>query len=167
MLHISSVQTPLAPSQVSEYHGVSEHFQKEWQTAKDVAEPGRPEDRLALMQRHSGEMDPANQFIPMKSKPIRWEPHVDEEVRAAYRMAAEKAIAYSDSSASQARGSGVVDVLQEQLEAERQRAAIVQEKLEAALREAQELSMRAARAEAKLEMTEAMMEKMASKSRAK
>ena len=126
MLHISSVQTPLAPSQVSRHHGISEHFKQEWQTAKDVAEPGRPEDRLALMQRHSGEMDPANQFIPMKSKPIRWEPHVDEEVRAAYRMAAEKAIAYSDSSASQARGSGVVDVLQEQLEAERQRAAIVQ-----------------------------------------
>jgi len=47
------------------------------------------------------------------------------------------------------------------------RRALEQEKLEAALREAQELSMRAARAEAKLEMTEAMMEKMASKSRAK
>lgn len=35
-----------------------------------------------------------------------------------------------------------------------------QERLEAALRDVQDLSMRAARAEAKLEMTEAMLAKM-------
>mmetsp|Transcript_12717 Transcript_12717/g.41606 ORF Transcript_12717/g.41606 Transcript_12717/m.41606 type:complete len:208 (-) Transcript_12717:501-1124(-) len=149
-------------NKVSEYHGVSEHFQKEYeQSSKDVAEAGsRPSARLAHMRRHSGEIDPAAHYAPMKSKPIRWEPHIDEEVRAAYQAAADQAVILSDNMRHHTSGSGVIGVLQDQLDAERLRAHKMQERLEAALRDAKELSVRAARAEAKLEMTEAMLAKM-------
>jgi hypothetical protein len=114
--------SPLAVlRQVSEYHGVSEQFQKEYeQSSKDVAVAGT---RLAHMRRHSGEIDPASSYAPTKSKPFRWEPHIDEEVRAAYRAAAEQAITLADSLPSnQTSGRGVIGVLQDQLEAERMRA---------------------------------------------
>jgi hypothetical protein len=115
-----------------EYHGVSEHFQKEYEQAtKDVAEAGtRPSARLAHMRRHSGEIDPAGYCAPMKSKPIRWEPHIDEEVRAAYQAAAEQAVILSDNATNQTSGRGVVGVLQDQLEAERERAHKMQVRLD-------------------------------------
>jgi 3-deoxy-D-manno-octulosonate 8-phosphate phosphatase KdsC-like HAD superfamily phosphatase len=57
-------------------------------------------------------------------------------------------------------GSGAAASLQEQLMAERARTRMIEIKLEAALKEVQEATTRAARAEAKLEMAEHFMARL-------
>jgi hypothetical protein len=101
-------------------------------------------------------------------KPIRWEPFVDPDAMAqaiAAAMAHEKISAPGSPTKMRAPaqptgGSGVAAILQEQLMAERARTHRVEAKLEAALKEVQEAATRAARAEAKLEMTEQMMARL-------
>lgn len=119
--------------------------------------------------RFSGEVDPAGRLHAARApRPVRWEPFVDPDAMAqaiAAAMAHEKKSDPNSPSrvsapAQPSGGSGIAAILQEQLMAERARTHKIEAKLEAALKEVQEASTRAARAEAKLEMTEQMMARL-------
>jgi len=168
--------------QVQQYHGVSEHFERDF----EVSDAVKAELQQALGGRvprgHSGELE--SYIAPAKKAPIRWEPHIDENAQAAYPVEATP-----HSTPHKSGGHGVVAVLREQLDAERDRTEQVQvrphdrlvpptslarashrlpayrgqERLDAALAAASEANTRAARAEAKLEMTQQIMSKLEAK----
>jgi len=141
---------------------------------------------------------------PPKKAPIRWEPYIDERTQTAHTNADAKGPPPTRTTQKSGDGgNGVVAVLREQLNAERERAAQVQvrhatrccrapaplprnqrlsafhpppadsvpsphanqERLNAALASASEANTRAARAEAKLEMTLVMMAKLEAKAK--
>lgn len=130
--------------------------------------------------RFSGEIDPAAHLhAPARSrKPIRWEPFVDPDAMA---DAIAAAMAYDSGATEHGRrhshgatehgrhpasintqtsNGTTVHVLQEAIQIERTRTAQAEARLEEALRSAHAASERAARAEAKLEMTQDMLAKM-------
>uniref|UniRef100_A0A7S3RHG7 Uncharacterized protein n=2 Tax=Emiliania huxleyi TaxID=2903 RepID=A0A7S3RHG7_EMIHU len=126
----------------------SEHSEEAAPMQEPPDQPPRPPS--------AGEADPdARKAASAKAKPIRWEPYV-ERPEEAYPVSEPATPATAPEPRTEAVGDAVIRAMLDQLREERERVKRLEAKLADATAKAQEMELRAVRAEARLEANGAL-----------